>query len=171
MTDVSLNFRTYAFAQESSVFPIGLITINHDDLAEPIRLSTDPTERLVETVSNVVYGTTSNGEDYYFFPCTLKLPDDTDDGPGSIELEFDNVNRDYVSMIRSLVGSPTVDASFVMSNALDTVERSWPEFLVTLIPYDAGTIRLMMAMETLEREPYPWGIYTPNYFPCLFRGL
>jgi hypothetical protein len=168
---ISLNFRQAAFAQETGVFPIGLITIDHTSLAEPIRFSTDPTQRLVDTVSEIVYGTVSNSEQYYFFPCSLKLPDDTDDGPGQMQMIFDNVNKDYVAIIRSIVGRPTVNASFVMSNDLDTIERQWPEFFIGRIPWDATRVTLNMEMETLDREPFPWGTYTPGAFPGLFRGL
>jgi hypothetical protein len=170
--DVSLNFRLNAYGQEEvDGIPICLITIDHDDLDSPIRLSTDPTERLSETASDIVYGTISNGNEYYFFPCTLKLPDDTDDGPGMMQLEFSNVTRDYVAIIRSIEGMPTVRVDMVMSDVLNTVEISWPEFLIANIAYDAATIILTMAMETLEREPIPAGSYTPNAFPGLFRGL
>jgi hypothetical protein len=168
MADVSLNFRQSAYALESGDFPICLITIDHPSLTDPVRISTDPTARLVETAADIIYGTTSRGEEYYFFPCTLKLPDDTDEGPGRMRLEFDNVNREYVAIIRSIVGPPTVTVEMVMASALDDVEAQWPEFLMTSIRYDATTVTATMAMETLEREPYPAGAFTPGAFPGLF---
>lgn len=168
---LSLNFRQSAYAQETGAFPIGLIVIDHTSLEDPIRLSTDPTQRLVETASEVVYGTISNSNQYYFFPCSLKLPDDTDDGPGQMRLIFDNVNKDYIAIIRSIVGKPTADVSFVMSNALDTVERQWPQFNVERIPWDATRITLSLGVESLIHEPFPCGSYTPGAFPGLFRGL
>lgn len=166
---VSLNFRQNAYyAEERGGIPICLITIDHDDFASPIRISTDPTGRLVETASDIVYGTQSRGDDFYFFPCRLKLPDDKNDGPGGLRLEFDNVNRDYVEMIRTISGPLTVNVEMVLSNALDTVEASWPEFLLRTITYDAGTISCQMQMETLETEPFPAGSFLPSTAPNLF---
>ena len=171
MTEVSLNFRAAAYAQESGVFPIALITMTHPSWSVPVRFSGDPTQRLIETASEIVYGTQSNGEDYYFFPGILKLPDDTDDGPRRMEFEFSNVNREYVQQIRAITGRIAVDVSLVMSNALDDLEGQWPEFNVVDISYDAGFVRLVMETETLNNEPYPYGIYGPNWFTGLFRGL
>jgi len=168
VSDVSLNFRQSAYAQETGDFPICLITIDHADLTDPIRISTDPTERLVETAADIIYGTASRGNDFYFFPCKLKLPDDTDEGPGVMRLEFDNVNRDYIEIIRSIVGPPSVTVEMVMASALDTVEAQWPGFLITSIKYDATTITATMVPEMLDREPYPAGSYTPGNHPGLF---
>ena len=168
MTDVSLNFRGSAYAAETGDFPICLVTIDHADLTTPIRISTDPTARLVETAADIVYGTQSRGDDFYFFPCSLKLPDDTDDGPGEMRLEFDNVNQDYIETIRSIVGPPTVTVEMVMASDLDTVEAQWPEYLLRSVKYDAVIITATMIMEMLEREGYPAGSFTPGAFPGLF---
>lgn len=168
---VSLNFRESAYAQETGNFPICLITIDHDDLAEPILLSTDPTERIDETVSEVVYGTTSRGDDYLFFPCSLKLPDDTDQGPGRLQKTFDNIGRDMIATIRSIQGRATLNVEVVMSDDVDTVEYQWPEFEVTNFDYDVLKVVMSAVMETLENESFPWGSYTPSAFPGLFRGL
>ena len=64
MTTVSLNFRQAAYVQETGRVIIGLITLSHEDLAESILISTDPTQRLKEytTDTEVVYGTVSRGK-------------------------------------------------------------------------------------------------------------
>ena len=170
MTDVSLNFRenTY-YAEERGGIPICLITIDHADFVNPIRISTDPTQRLVETVTDIIYGTISRGVEYYFFPCKLKLPDDKDDGPGSKRIQFANVNREYVSLIRSISGPLRVNTEMVLSNAPDAVDAPWPEFLLRSITYNAMTITGEMHMETLETEPYPAGSFLPSTSPSIFR--
>lgn len=169
MADVSLNFRQNAYyAEEQGGIPICLVTIDHEDFSEPIRISTDPTERLIETATEIVYGTTSNSNDYYFFPCDLKLPDDTDDGPGDMRLSFDNVNRDYIEIIRNTNGLVTVQVDMVLSNALDTIEVSWPEFEITNISYDAFQITGTMRMETMESDTFPAVSMTPKTTQNLF---
>ena len=168
---LSLNFRESAYAQRSENFPIVLFTFDHDDFTSPIRFSTDPTERLIDDGSKIVYGTTSNSVEYYFFPCTVKLPSDTVQGPGQMLMTFANVTRDYVAVIRAISGLISVDAKIVISNDLDTVETQWPQFNVTSIPYDAATIQLVMNMEMLINEPYPYLTYSPNLFPGLFQSV
>jgi len=167
---ISLNFREAAYAQETGRVIICLITIEHDDLAEPIRLSTDPTQRIEEhtTVSDVVYGTISREETFFFFPVRIGLPDETDSGPGEMTLEIDNVHRTYVETIRSISSPPRVMVEMVLDNALDTVEAIWPEFLLTNISYNATVITGTLKLETLEREPFPAGTFTPSGFPGVF---
>ncbi len=171
MTTVSLNFRQAAYAQETGRVPIALITFTHDDLTDPIRISCDPTERIhgLTTDEEVVYGTVSNGNDYIFLPVRLKLPDDTDEGPGEMQIEIDNIHRDLTATIRGIHTPVTCNVSIVMDNALDTVELSWPEFRMVGIQYTAATISATLQMELLEREPYPAGSFTPSHFPGLFR--
>lgn len=170
MTTVSLNFREAAFAAETGRVLIALLTIDHPDLAEPIRISTDPTQRLEEltTDEEVVYGTVSRGETFLFCPVRIRLPDDKDDGPGEMTLEVDNVHRDLTATIRSIFTPASITVEMVMDNDLDTVEAQWPEFLLTNISYDATTITGTLKLETLEREPFPAGSFSPAYFRGLF---
>ncbi|HBA86022.1 MAG TPA: hypothetical protein DCZ95_18205 [Verrucomicrobia bacterium] len=169
MAELSLAFRQSAYAQETGDFPICLITVAHESLAEPIMISTDPTQRLVETASDIVYGTISRGGYFYFFPCTLKLPDETEEGLGQIKLEFDNTNREYVSAIRSIVGRPEVTVEMVMASDPDSVVAIWPQFLVTRIQY-GPTVSLTMEMELMVAEPFPCITFTPGRFPAMFAG-
>jgi hypothetical protein len=166
----SVNFREAAFSAETGRVIIALITLTHADLADPIRISTDPTQRItaMTTVTDVVYGTVSRGETFIFLPLRINLPSDTDEGPGEMTLEFDNVHRAYTAAIRSIFTPVAVNVELVLDNALDTVEAQWPEFLLANIRYDASTISGTLKIETLEREPFPSGIFSPSAFPGLF---
>lgn len=170
MTTLSLNFRQAAYAQETGRVIIALITLEHDGLSDPIRISSDPTQRLpaYTTDEDVVYGTVSRGNNYLFLPMRLSFPDDKEEGPGEMKIEIDNVHRTYVEAIRSIATPPTVTVEVVVDNALDTVELQWPEFLLTNIEYDATMIKGTLRMETLESEPFPSGSFSPSYFPGLF---
>lgn len=170
MTDISLNFKEAAFAQETGRVPIVLITLSHDDLAEDILISTDPTQELTGLTTDLekVYGTISNGDNYIFLPVRIKLPDDTEDGPGLMQLEIDNVHRAYTESIRTIFTPVTCQVDIVMDNALDTIDASWPEFLLTNIKYDAAIITGTLTLETLMTEPFPAGTFIPSQFPGLF---
>jgi len=170
---VSLNFRQEAYAQETGRVIICLITLTHEDLSEPIRLSTDPTQRLDAycTSTDVVYGTVSRENTYLFFPVRLSLPDESDNGPGDMRFELDNVHRTYIETIRNLSTPVSVNVEMVLDNALDTVEAQWPEFLLTNIKYDATTVSGTMKLETLIKEPFPAGSFNPSGFPGIFTIL
>ena len=171
MTTTSLNFRQAAYAQETGRVPIALITITHNDLTEPIRISCDPTQRIeaLTTATQVVYGTLSNGETYIYLPVTIKLPDDTDNGSGEMTMEIDNIHRSMTEAIRTICTPAICQVDIVLDNALNTIERSWPEFQLTRIQYDAMKISGTLKAETLENEPFPSGTFTPGQFPGLFK--
>lgn len=170
MTTTSLNFREAAFSPETGRVLIALITLSHIDLADDIRISTDPTQELTEftTDTEKVYGTISNGKTYFFLPVRIKLPDETDEGPGEMQLEIDNIHRAYMETIRSVQTPVICRVDLVLDNALDTIEGSWPEFKLTNITYNATTITGTLRLETLETEPYPSGSFVPSYFRGLF---
>ena len=170
MTTTSLNFREAAFSPETGRVLIALITLSHIDLIDDIRISTDPTQRIVglTTDTELVYGTISNGKTYIFLPVRIKLPDDTDEGPGEMQLEIDNVHRAYTETIRSVQTPVICRVDLVLDNALDTIEGSWPEFKLVDITHNARTITGTLRLETLETEPYPSGSFVPSYFRGLF---
>lgn len=169
---VSVGFRQAVYAPETGRFPIALITIDHDDLTTPIRISTDPTQRLTgegyTSDTEVVYGTVSRGETFVFFPVRLKLPDDTDEGPGEMQIEIDNVHQQYTDTIREIQSPATFNVELVLDNTPDTVEAQWPEFELRHVQYNESTITGTLRMETFEKEPYPAGSFTPAQFPGLF---
>ena len=170
MTTTSLNFRAAAYAQETGRVPIALITLSHPSLADDIRISTDPTQRIEEftTDLDVVYGTISNGLTYLFLPVRIKLPDETEEGPGDMTLEIDNIHRAYIEAIRSVFTPITCQVDIVMDNALDTIDASWPEFNLTQIKYNDTIITGTLTIETLVTEPYPAHSFIPSYFPGIF---
>ena len=165
---VSATFRQAAYGQETGRVIIALITIDHSSLLEPIRICTNPTQRIAEYDNDIVYGTVSDGDNYIFLPLRLQIPSDTDEGPGNMIIEFDNIHRDYTEAIRSIFTPPTVTVELVLDSTPDTVEVSWPEFLLTDITYNALTIQGTLALETLDREPFPAGTFNPTSFPGLF---
>jgi hypothetical protein len=166
---LTTEFLRGAFAQETGICPVFLLTITHPDLLEPILVSSDPTQRVMETATDVIYGTVSRGKNFLFYPFTLTLPEDGDEGPGQMTLELDNVRRELTVVLRSIKGPPTINADLVLSHTPDVVEAVWPEYLLTGAKYDATTISGTLALETQVREPLPAGAFTPSYFPALFN--
>lgn len=144
------------------------MTFDHADLATPIRISSDPTQRITVTDAEVIYGTVSRSNNYVFVPARIKLPDDTEDGPGEMTVEIDNIGRELTATIRSIFSPIEATIEIVMDNALDTVDLTWPEYVLTNIKYDATTVTGTLTLETLIREPFPSLIFSPSVAPGLF---
>jgi hypothetical protein len=145
-----------------------LITLDHESMAEPILLSTDPTQRVLETDTVLLYGTISRGLTYYFFPMRIKLPDDTDAGPGEMGLEIDNIERTLTEAIRTIFSPVSVKVEIVMDNAPDVVDIEWPEYQLTNVRYDASMITGTLVLDNMMREPFPGLSFSPSTAPGIF---
>ena len=147
--------RALAASETQEAFLI-LLTIDHPDLAPPIRVTSDA----VDTVSR--------GETFIAFPFALSLPDDSDDRPPRARLAIDNVDRQIVQAIRSIGSAPTVLIEIVRASAPETVEASFAEFTLTNTRYDALVVEGDLTLESFLTEPYPAAIFSPADFPGLF---
>ena len=88
---VSTLFRQAIYAQETQQVFLLLITIDHDNLAVPIRVVVN-TEDI-----------TSRGDLYQAYPVDVELPDDNDDAPPTARLTIDNISTSVkVSLNTSL---------------------------------------------------------------------
>lgn len=153
---VSDAFRRAAYAQETDEVFIELVTLDHPELEEPIRVTSDG----VETVSR--------GETYVPFPFRLLLPDDSDDAEITANLEIDNVSREILVTLRQLSSAPTATLEIVLASDPDVVEQSFPDFEIREIPWDALTLTGVLTQESFLNEPYPAGIFAPAWFRGLF---
>jgi hypothetical protein len=133
-----------------------LLTIDHDDLAAPIRV--------VNNMENV----TSNGEVYTAFPFTLTLPGEQEDQPPRLRLAIDNVDRTIVASVRGLSSAPTVQLDVCLASQPDTIEASFPGFTLRQAGYDHLVVEGDLTLEELVTEPFPEGSFTPQFFPGLY---
>lgn len=144
------------FAPESDGFLV-LLTIEHDDLAVPIR------------VVNNTEDVDSNGETYTAFPFEVSMPTDSDDGPPRMHLVIDNISREIGEAIRTITSPATVSASAVRLADPDSVEATAPDFTLRNVTYDALTVQGDLELEDVSREPFPARTYSPAEFPGLLR--
>lgn len=166
MRVLSLNFRNALFAQESGEVPIFLLTITHPQLAEPILLTTDPTERI--TTDPLVYGTVSRGNTYLFAGVDITLPDEQDKSPPTSKLTVENVTRSLIPLARSISTPAQVKIEAVLASDPDTVETTFAEFDMTNLAYDASALNFDLTIDSLATEPFPAGSFSPADFPGLF---
>jgi cellulase/cellobiase CelA1 len=144
------------FAQETDEAWLVLLTIDHADLGSPIRVGSDA----VDTVSR--------GNTFIAFPFRLALPTDEHGQLPRARLQIDNVDRQIVDTIRSIGSAPSVLMEIVRAAAPDTVEASWPDFVLDNATYDALTVSGALTLGLLAREPYPADNFTPSTAPGVF---
>jgi len=164
----NVDFLRAAYAEESGIVIVLLMSITHPSWDQVIRISTDPTKKVLETSADIFYGTNSRNHDFMFVPLMIALPNETEEGPLRMQITLDNVSRELISTIRALSSPPSVNVELVLSDAPDTVLANWPEFLLVNVQYDANSITGDLIIETLTHEPFPAGTFTPSEFPSLF---
>ena len=156
MRDVSLTFRQAVNAEETGEAFLILITIDHADLAQPIRVSSDAVD------------TESRGETFHACPFDLSLPDDPDQGSAAARISIDNVDRDIVIALRSISTAPSVTMELVLASDPDTVEASFEDFELKHADYDALVVQGDLSIESFMSEPFPGDIFSPACFPGVF---
>lgn len=153
---MSTELTTSAFAQDTDEVWLVLVTIDHDDLIEPIRV--------VNNTEDVLSG----GDTYIAFPFDVTLPDAREDAPPRARLIIDNVSREIGEAIRTITSAPGVTLEVVRAADPDTIEISWPFFKLRNVKWDAGKVSGDLSLEDFTSEPYPAGIFSPASFPSAF---
>jgi len=154
--NVSNAFKSAAFKQETDEAFLVLLEIDHANLSEPIRVT-----------SNGI-GTVSNGNTFVAYPFELSLPSNPETGISQAQLTIDNVSQDIIVSIRNITTPPTVVIQVVLASDPDTVEAEFSGFELKNVSYDALTISGTITIESFMNEPYPGGSFLPSTFPGLF---
>lgn len=160
-----------ALVPETEEREICLLTITHPDWAQPLRLSTDPTQWLRNDpdTDTPMYGTVSRGQTYEYLPMQPVLPDSRDDAAPSGKVSISNVSR-LVAPHLLTIGTeyPRVTVEVVLASQPDVVDQVWPEMELTTASIDANNAEVSIAMHTAQNEAMPWLRFVPAYFPNLF---
>lgn len=163
--DLSLDFRQAINAQESGEIPIFLVTIQHDDFDDVLRLSTDPTE-IVSDVP-LVYKTVSNGEDFIYLPMSVVLPDEREGAAPRSQIRISNVTQEVIALIRSVTTPAQAKIQLVLASALDNVEVESPWLDVIAATANAGDITVELGLNSMSTEMLPSDSFDPSAFPGL----
>lgn len=164
---ISNNLRQAAYAQETDVAVIVLLTLSTPELPDVIRVCNVPVEKY-QDLGNNVYGVTSNSQRYIFLPFDITLPQDDKTGAVSAKLTIDNVNREIVQYARETRKALNVGIQVVLSNNLDYVELEYNDFKLTNVSYNGFSVEGDLSVDYLGLEPFPAGRFTPSGFPGLF---
>ena len=141
-------------AQHTDTAWLVLITLSHDELQFPIRVTSDAVT------------TTSRGNNFSPFPFSIILPDDVEGKPPQAELKIDNTTQEIIAAIRGLVTPPTLTVEIVRSTNTDVVEFGWTGLKWTSSLYDKEYITGVLTVDDLAKEEFPY-----ITFDSRWRGL
>lgn len=166
-SEMSDNFRKEAYAQETGVAVITLLTITSDKMDGEIHLCDTPVVRFPEKGDNA-YGLVSNDVQYDFIPFNIVLPQDDETGAVTATLEIDNIGRELIGHIRSIKSAINVSIQVILSNNLDYIELEFNDFKLTNVKYNVYKVWGDLSVDYLGQEPFPQSRFTPKDFPGLF---
>ncbi len=174
MRRISLNARMVQDDATSAEVEIALFSITHPLLDAPVRLSTDPTERL--SSDPLMYGTRSTWlganpltEPYLFVLASAEFPSDLENTPAAATLVFENVDNDIATLLRSFVDRPTVNMAVVLASSPDQIEAEYHGMQILTSDGTVGDVTLTISRAPIEDESVPMDRFTKDRFPGLFR--
>ena len=132
------------------------------------RLADGYTKRISETADEVMYGVTSNGNDYTFLPMQISLPSEDEAQAPRCSIIMYDVTRYLTPIIRTIDAPPRIKLELVLSKSHDIVEVSFSDFYISSFNYNSDSVTAELAMIDYEREPFPMHSFTPRYFPGMF---
>lgn len=134
---------------------IELIEISHEDLDEPIRLTTDGAE------------TVSNGMTFLPYPFDIVLPNDDDESQPSAALNISNVDQRVIAAIRTVTTPATFKIWVVLDDDPDRIERGPWVMELQDIRYNATNVSARIVVPSLLNEPFPSNTYNTVDYPAL----
>jgi hypothetical protein len=174
MRRVSLNARAAFDAAQTDMVEVALLQFEHPSLAEPIRVSTDPTERLSD--EPVLYGTRSRWlgadpatEPFLAVLAWAELPGDEEDVPAAARISVEVMDAALVRSLRQITGRATAHLCVVLAGTPDLPELEYLDLRLIGVDYDGGVVTLQITREPIEDEGVPMDRVTKERFPGLFR--
>lgn len=123
---------------------IVLLTILHDDLQAPIRMTSDGAP------------TIHDGYVYTPFPFELSLPDDVEKQAPIAALRIDNTNQQIIADLRGLEAAPRINIKIVRSADPNVIEREYDGLELRGESYDVGSITGKLTVEDWSTEEFPY---------------
>jgi hypothetical protein len=167
MRNTSVAFRAAAYRPSTDQVLTMLLTIEHPNLTEPIRLSTDNKDSFTFE-GETVRGTISNGQQYLYMPMQVTWPDDTDETITQARIQIDNVNKDILMAVREMDEAPQVTMQVVLASSPNTVEAEANNLELQDVDGDALAVSAVLTRRHFFGEPYPGISMLPGNCPGMF---
>lgn len=171
MREISLNARLAHDALGTAEVEVVLWHITHPDLDTPVRLSTDPTERL--GLEPLRYGTrstwqTGDGSPFLFVLAGAQVPDDKSDAPATARLVLANLDNTAARLLRSFTSPATVNMAVVLASSPNLVEMEALGLQLVSAEGAGDQVVLSLSRDPLTAEPWPSQRMTRSRFPGLW---
>lgn len=149
---------TAGYAQETGEAYAILLSIFHDSLSQPIRVTT------------CGVNLTSRGNLFVALPFEITLPIEQEGTVPTARISIDNIDRQIVTAIRTLQPGDKAKTliEIILESDPENVEVSFDELYLSNVTYDAFTVQGDLTVEGFASRAYPSGVFSPKYFPGLF---
>ena len=134
-----------------------LITVEHPDLAEPLRFTTD-------RVATISRGMTFNP-----YPFEFAAPGEGDEGATAARIVIDNIDQRIVQTLRALASPPTALIEIVLGSDPDTVEETFPPFEIRTASGDRMQVSADLTDIDDDAQPLTRFHFVPSMAPALFN--
>ncbi|WP_164658601.1 hypothetical protein [Tropicibacter sp. Alg240-R139] len=173
MRRVSLNARNASQDIHSGEVEVALFSIEHPSLETPVRLSTDPTERISDApmmyaTRSRLFGADPQVEPYLFVLASAEVPSDLEDAPAAGSIVLSNVDNRIAEQLRSFTDRPVVHMAVVLASSPDLAEVEYRDLRMMSADGDAGEVRIQISRAMIEEETIPQFRFTKHRFPGLF---
>lgn len=172
MRRLSLIARRDELAETPAQVEILLMRISHDDLDEPVYLSTDATVRL--TSDPLTYGTQSRWpeggdlHDFQFILVDALVPDDDEESIPALTLAVEVVDREMAKPLLAVSSPAVVDFCVVTAADVDTPDVDYRGFWLMAAEGDSGQITLTIVARRNEGESFGYRRLTKHTAPGAF---
>lgn len=174
MRRLSLTARRAQEDHSSGEVEVVLMEITHPEMDAPVRLSSDPTERLSDDPP--VYCTRSSWkganpvlDPYLSIVASVLLPSDQEDDPAVAALVLENLDAGIPKLLRSFTTAATISIAVVLASSPDEIEAEWSGLRIVSSEITATEVSLRISREEIELEYFPTGRMTRDRFPGLHR--
>ena len=168
LTSMSPEAIRQLFSPDADSTLITLVTFYDENNEVLARIADNYTKRISETDTEVIYGLTSNGDDYTFLPVQITLPSEEEANAPRCSIVIEDVTRYLTPIIRTLSKPPRVKLDIVLSKTPDDIEIQYDDFYVTNVTTNAQRVSFELSMISLQQEPFPMYSCTPQFNPGLF---
>ena len=156
MRSVSTLMQQAMYASSTKEVVLLLLKISHQNLVAPIRV--------VNNFEPIV----SQGYTWAAYPFEITMPSESDDQIPVMILKIDAVDRQIITVIRSLQGPPEITLDVILAAQPDIAEASVQGFKMKSVSYDNLVVEAELRLEEILSEPFPQHAFTPALFPGLF---
>lgn len=166
----SQDLRQFLRKEDPDDVLIFLVTITHDSLDEPIRISSDNKEffGLDDETKYPLRGTTSRGKKYYDVPFSLQVPDQPEDSNVTrASISIDNVTQELTVIVREMYIAARLTIEIVRASSPDVVEKEMPKLIMKNITNNETTVSADLELDDYRIQKCP----APKFYPSTNPGL